>query len=200
METFGSKLRQAREARGISLREVAASTKISITALEGLERNDFMRIPGGIFRRAFIRAYALQVGLDPETTVKEFLVEIERVERDAAKVTRAPEVSAEDREFVEQQQRAAFALKIGLGVVLIIAISYGVWQVRAKLQRGTTQAAATAAAAARTDVLLPADPGSAPDKATLPTLPGVSPTSTTPAPETRLRRHSSSRFSSRVIA
>ena len=37
METFGSKLRQAREARGISLREVAASTKISISALEGLD-------------------------------------------------------------------------------------------------------------------------------------------------------------------
>lgn len=188
MEEFGSRLRAAREAHGVSLREVAAATKISISALEGLERNDFTRIPGGIFRRAFIRAYALQVGLDPETTVKEFLVEIERVERDNAKVTPHPEVSAEDRDFIERQRRAALVLKIALGVILVIAIAFSVWQARTLWQRAKSQAAATAAAEARKDVLLPAQPGAMPDKASLPApvLPAASPTrgTSTPAPDT----------------
>src|SRR6185295_675359 len=72
---FGSRMRQAREQRGVSLRRIAESTKISVSALEALERNDISRLPGGIFSRAFVRSYAAEVGLDPEQTVREFLAQ-----------------------------------------------------------------------------------------------------------------------------
>jgi cytoskeletal protein RodZ len=71
---FGSKMRRAREERGITLRHIAEVTKISVSALEALERNDISRLPGGIFSRAFVRSYALEIGLDPEQTVREFLL------------------------------------------------------------------------------------------------------------------------------
>ena len=48
---FGSKLREARERKGVSLREIANATKISVRALEALERNDISHLPGGIFSR-----------------------------------------------------------------------------------------------------------------------------------------------------
>jgi cytoskeletal protein RodZ len=70
---FGARMRQAREQRGVSLREIAESTKISVSALEALERNDVSRLPGGIFSRAFVRSYAAEIGADPEQTVREFL-------------------------------------------------------------------------------------------------------------------------------
>jgi cytoskeletal protein RodZ len=70
---FGARLREARERRGLSLRAIADATKISVRALEALERNDISRLPGGIFSRAFVRAYALEVGLDPEQTIAEFI-------------------------------------------------------------------------------------------------------------------------------
>jgi cytoskeletal protein RodZ len=70
---FGARLRDAREARGLSLRQIAAATKISVMALEALERNDRTRLPGGLFSRAFVRAYAGEVGLDPDQAVREFL-------------------------------------------------------------------------------------------------------------------------------
>ena len=73
MNDFGGKLRQARERRGVSLRQIASSTKISVGALEALERNDVSKLPGGIFSRAFVRSYATEVGLDPDETVREFL-------------------------------------------------------------------------------------------------------------------------------
>ena len=73
MSDFGGKLRAARERRGLSLRQIAASTKISIAALEAIERNDLSNLPGGIFSRAFVRSYAIEVGLDPDATVHEFL-------------------------------------------------------------------------------------------------------------------------------
>lgn len=70
---FGIRLRQTRESKGISLREIASVTKISVSALEALERNDLDRLPGGIFTRSFVRAYASEIGLDPDQAVKEFL-------------------------------------------------------------------------------------------------------------------------------
>jgi cytoskeletal protein RodZ len=70
---FGARLREARERRGISLRAIADASRISVRALEALERNDISRLPGGIYSRAFVRAYALEVGLDPEQTIGAFL-------------------------------------------------------------------------------------------------------------------------------
>ena len=72
---FGARLREARKLKGITLNEIAAATKISISVLEALEQNDISRLPGGIFSRAFIRSYANAVGLDPEKAVREFLDE-----------------------------------------------------------------------------------------------------------------------------
>src|SRR5947209_13558017 len=70
---IGQMLRDARERRGISLREIANATKISVAVLEALERNDISKLPGGIFGRAFVRSYAVEVGLDPETTIQSFI-------------------------------------------------------------------------------------------------------------------------------
>ena len=70
---FGLKMKRAREERGVTLRQIAEITKISVSALEALERNDVSRLPGGIFSRAFVRSYAAEIGLDPEQTVRDFL-------------------------------------------------------------------------------------------------------------------------------
>jgi cytoskeleton protein RodZ len=67
---FGAYLKDARERAGIPLRTIATTTKISMQSLEALERNDVSRLPGGIFLRAFVRAYALEVGLDQEDAVR----------------------------------------------------------------------------------------------------------------------------------
>ena len=70
---FGARMKRLREERGVALRDIAETTKISVSALEALERNDISRLPGGIFSRGFVRAYAEQIGADPERTVREFI-------------------------------------------------------------------------------------------------------------------------------
>lgn len=72
-EFLGRRLRAERERRRITLESIAANTKISVSLLKGLERDDVSRWPGGIFRRSFVRAYAQAIGLDPDDTVREFL-------------------------------------------------------------------------------------------------------------------------------
>ena len=62
--SFGEQLRLAREARGISLREISDQTRISTRYLEAIESGDLKRLPGGIFNRSFIKAYARYVGYD----------------------------------------------------------------------------------------------------------------------------------------
>src|SRR5262245_61389568 len=72
-EDFGARLRQHREKHEIALATVAEQTKIKLSLLEELERDDISHWPTGIFRRAFVRAYAAAIGMDRETAVKEFL-------------------------------------------------------------------------------------------------------------------------------
>ncbi len=72
-DTFGARLRRAREGRRITLAEIAERTKIKASLFEALERDDATQWPSGIFRRSFMRAYAQSVGLDPSETVREFL-------------------------------------------------------------------------------------------------------------------------------
>jgi len=72
-ESFGARLRREREQRQIALSSIAANTKIGLGLLQALERDDVSRWPAGIFRRAFIRAYAEAAGLDPVAITHEFL-------------------------------------------------------------------------------------------------------------------------------
>jgi transcriptional regulator with XRE-family HTH domain len=72
-ESFGARLRQRRERQQIALSTIAEATKIKVSLLEALERDDVSHWPSGIFRRAFIRAYAHAIGLEPDIVVREFL-------------------------------------------------------------------------------------------------------------------------------
>jgi len=72
MGAFGEKLRREREMRGVTLDEISESTKISRRHLESLEKEDFDSLPGGIFNRGFVRAYARFLGLDEEQAVADY--------------------------------------------------------------------------------------------------------------------------------
>jgi cytoskeletal protein RodZ len=73
MGGFGEKLQRERELRGVSLREIADGTKISIRFLQALEEDRVAALPGGLFPRAFVKQYALFLGLDADRTVADFV-------------------------------------------------------------------------------------------------------------------------------
>jgi cytoskeletal protein RodZ len=72
MGAFGERLRREREMRGITLDEISESTKISHRHLESLEKEDFDELPGGIFNKGFVRAYARYLGIDEEQAVADY--------------------------------------------------------------------------------------------------------------------------------
>ena len=86
-DSFGARMRQHRERQGIAIAFIADRTKLKSSLIEGLERDDISGWPAGIFRRAWVRAYAEAIGLDPQVVTREFLerhpepvVEVEPVE------------------------------------------------------------------------------------------------------------------------
>jgi cytoskeletal protein RodZ len=74
MGSFGDRLRKEREQRGISLDDIALTTKIRAGLLQALEEEKFDRLPGGIFNKGFVRAYARHLGLDEDQAVADYLV------------------------------------------------------------------------------------------------------------------------------
>jgi cytoskeletal protein RodZ len=68
--SIGEQLRLAREERGIGLREICEQTRISVHYLEAIEANDYKRLPGGVFNRSFIKAYAKCVGYDEREAIE----------------------------------------------------------------------------------------------------------------------------------
>ncbi len=105
--------------RGVSLRHIANSTRISVMSLEALERSDLSRLPGGIFTRAFVRAYAQEVGLDPERTIQDFIAELPP---DTAMATAYP-VAVEDSVKLESDRKAlAAAIRMVVFTLPVVAL------------------------------------------------------------------------------
>jgi cytoskeletal protein RodZ len=127
---LGARLKNARESRGLSLHGVSDMTKISIPLLEALERDDYARLPGGIFSKSFVRAYATAVGIDADAAVAQFVEEHAQHERETQATIGDPQVTPEDREFLQRQQRAVRALRGALMVIAALAVAaliYELW-------------------------------------------------------------------------
>jgi len=166
---FGARLRDARERRGISLRQIANATKISVAVLEALERNDISKLPGGIFGRAFVRSYASEVGLDPEATIQDFIAQFPNDSVTAGHPTKG---QVEDTVAVESEQRTAGTF---LWLLLVAVPIAGGLLYFSSLGRPAILAPAAVADPSRTATELPPAPPS-PSPATTPgQVPAASP-------------------------
>jgi len=174
---FGSKLREARERRGVSLRQIANATKISVAVLEALERNDISRLPGGIFGRAFVRSYAIEVGLDPETTIQDFIAQFPS---DSVTAGHPTTVQVEDHEAHESDRRMAstFVRLIAISVPIAGAVIY--FGIAGRPTPGGESAPSTSVEASAPATTADVPPAVAPVPAASP--PPIAPAVATPPP------------------
>jgi cytoskeletal protein RodZ len=73
LQGFGEKLRKQREQQGMTLEAISSTTKISTRMLRALEEERFEQLPGGVFNKGFVRAFARQVGLNEEESIADYL-------------------------------------------------------------------------------------------------------------------------------
>ena len=83
---FGDKFRAAREKKELSYDDVSNVTKISSRMLQAIEEEHFDQLPGGVFNKGFIRAYAKHLGLNPEDAVTDYLACLRQAQIDAHEV------------------------------------------------------------------------------------------------------------------
>ncbi len=127
MGSFGDRLQREREMRGITLEEIAEATKIGTRSLRALEEQDFDKLPGGIFNKGFVRAYARYLGLDEEQAVADYLAALSEAQA-AGKTTRqepgANDVSPERDIFLpEVEDSGPMRLPLGpIAVVVVVAV------------------------------------------------------------------------------
>jgi cytoskeleton protein RodZ len=69
---FGEDLRRAREARGLAVESVSAATKVPLKHIRALEAGAYDQLPGGVFRRGFVRSYVGVLGLEEADWMRRF--------------------------------------------------------------------------------------------------------------------------------
>lgn len=139
MPSFGETLRRERELRQISLREISESTKINLRYLDALERDDFRHLPGGVFNKGFVRAYAQYIGVDAEQMVNAYLAEetrqSARIEEKAAaaqvRTGHRPIAAMSDaRPRAETGHRNLAIAAIALAILLLVSVVGFAWVYR----------------------------------------------------------------------
>ena len=123
-ETLGQHLRSARESRGLSLRELSDQTRISRRYLEAIESEDFKQLPGGIFNRSFVKAYARAVGVPEERAVDLYA----RALRERGEGTDdAPTSRQTSRIYTDDAPSRSPLLTAALSLLILAVISLGVY-------------------------------------------------------------------------
>lgn len=72
MDSVGQYLRQQREAKAMSIEEVARATRVPMSSVERLESDQFDELPGEVFVRGFMKSYARAVGLDSDDVLARY--------------------------------------------------------------------------------------------------------------------------------
>lgn len=127
--SFGERMRRERELRGVKLEEIAESTKIGKRNLVALEEEAFDQLPGGIFNKGFVRAYAKFLGLDEEQAVNDFLAAYASTDQPTLQLQSAllkPAVMPSDEAVRKKDLRWAVAAL----VVLIAALAIWLYVTR----------------------------------------------------------------------
>ena len=123
MGEVGARLRDERERRGIGIDEIEAETRIRAKFLLAIEEERFDTLPGAAYVRAFVRDYAEQLGLDPQTFVNELNARADLVED----VVVVPPRQVTDVPLLDRRtRRTAVAAAVVLGILLAALAAYAI--------------------------------------------------------------------------
>ena len=131
MESFGARLKREREQRKITLDEIAVSTKIGTRFLAAIEEDRFDQLPGGIFNKGFVRAYARHLGMDENQAIADFVAATEPSPARTAAAEEAPVLAALAERVPEAKKKSRSDGGIPWGifaiVLLVLACGFALW-------------------------------------------------------------------------
>lgn len=185
--SFGDKLRRERELRAVTLDEIAEATKIGTRSLKALEDEHFDILPGGIFNKGFVRAYAKYLGIDEEQAVADYVAAVVKNSPSAAPTDEAVVASivkkrSEPEKPIGVDDGGSSKIWVALAVIALLAGGgYSTWKYYQ--QRQAQQMADAAAIQTQTAPAVQAPPAVEPQSTPTPEVVSAtaSTTSTTSA-------------------
>jgi cytoskeleton protein RodZ len=136
---FGERLKKEREKKNISLDEVALATKIGTRMLRAIEEERFEQLPGGIFNKGFVRAYAKHLGLNEEEAIADYF-EAYRASLPVEEPVAVPHTEAVGSQAPNSEHFTPIAWKkTAAALLLLIAVvGAGVWSFRSHASKSQT--------------------------------------------------------------
>jgi cytoskeleton protein RodZ len=167
---IGGELRAARQARSLSVEDIARVTKVSPRVLRAIESDTLDDVPRGPFMRGYLRAFAQEVGLDGDDLARRYREEFEPPPPPSAPI--APQSLATDAAFDPNDASIGSSPShlLQIAVIAVVAVAYLISQrqpdrlgrggdvvadavyAAGTLPEGRVHAVATTAAAASSDV------------------------------------------------
>ncbi|MGM0570618.1 RodZ domain-containing protein [Marinobacter sp.] len=139
----GERLRKAREAAGLTVTEVADRQHLRPAVISAIENGDYRQIDSELFLKGYVRTYASQVGLDPESVIRQLDRELEPLrEEQKARVEANPLITIERRKRRKRQ-----IARIVVVLVILAAVFYGASLYLARQQATTSDSPAEPAEA-----------------------------------------------------
>jgi len=114
MPSLGQELKQLREDKGISLRQISDATHIGMRFLQAIESDSFDALPGGIFNRSFVRKYAKYIGIDEEQVLARYDHQV------AEQPIEQPKPSQLRYQDFENRSTSAGSLKVVIPLLLLL--------------------------------------------------------------------------------
>jgi len=131
LPSFGEKLKQERLKRSITLDQISSSTKIGTRMLQALEEDKFGQLPGGIFNKGFVRAYARYLGLDEERIIADYLTASGEMGPDSVPETKAQVARPEARPpAAARAPSRPLPWGVFAALLLIVALALSIWSRR----------------------------------------------------------------------
>jgi cytoskeleton protein RodZ len=130
--TFGERLRKEREKRNITLDDVSLVTKIGTRMLRALEEEKFDQLPGGIFNKGFVRAYARYLNIDEDQAVADYLAASGETpaagQQGRSGAPPRKEVPEHFEPVLDSQGRRSFPWGTIAALILAVAIGLTIWR------------------------------------------------------------------------
>ncbi len=120
--SFGVSLKRERELRGVSLAEIAKTTKISVRLLEAIEEDRYDILPEGVFRKSFIKSYAKYLGMNEDQILNKYVLEVQP----STAAQSAPVKPTQSFQVTLPGSRRSLLLMFGI-FLMVLAGSCGFW-------------------------------------------------------------------------
>ena len=129
--SFGVSLKRERELRGVSLAEIAKTTKISVRLLEAIEEDRYDILPEGVFRKSFIKSYAKYLGMNEDQILNKYVLEVQPSTASQS----APVKPTRSFRVTLAGSRRSLLLTFGI-FLMLLAVSCGFWYLTRANQNG----------------------------------------------------------------